>query len=962
MPELPSGTVAFLFADIEGSAALWEKDPPAMHAAVEQYCALFDRAIAARGGVLYKSIGDAIQAAFPAAPAAIAAALDAHAVVAAEAWPGNGPIHVRMGVHVGEAEPRDGDYLAPALNRLARMLAAGHGGQILLSAAAATLARDGLPPQTSLRDLGVHRFRDLLEAEHVFQVVHPALQTDFPPLASLDARPNNLPNQPNPFIGRDGEIADLVGLLRDERARLVTVLGPGGSGKTRLALQVAAELLDAFSDGVFFVPLASVTEAALAPVTIAAALALRESADQSPRDLLLATLANKQMLLVLDNLEQIPDIAPFIVELIAATSQVSILATSRAPLHLRGEREYLVLPLPLPPADFPLTAVDASRFDAVQLFVERARAIKPGFSLGDDDAAAVGEIVCRLDGLPLAIELAAARIRLFTPRAMLARLEKRLPPLTGGARDLPARQRALRATIAWSFDLLHPDEQVLFRRLSIFAGGFTLDGAELVADLAHGLDVVPGLERLVEHSLVQSVARMPDQPRFRMLETIREFGQERLDEAGERSSVGGSFAHSVLDLAEEAEIALGGSEPEAWLDRIEVEHDNVRAALNWAIDLPEGELALRLTAAMSTFWEIRGYYAEGRSWLERVLARGVGEPKAALAAVLSGAGSIARLQGDAGLATEHLERALVLWQEIGDQREVALVLTALGHVAERQGNLTRAGERFAEALEIGRELGDRSLAGIALIDLGIVADQGGDYAVAVRHYDEALAIFRELGDRRRESIALDNLGNVVRVQGDLAKAAHTYEEAIAVSRELGDVWGVAGTLGNLGLVAQQERDLDRARTYFEESLEGFRVLGDRRGMANALDNLGLVAREAGDLARAAALHGEGLELAQELGDHIGVAFGLEGMAAVADAAGKPGAMVRLFAAADALRVTLGSPRPPDNQDEFDEIITPARAQFGEDRFAEVWQAGRSLSMDAAIAESLALARMIAGDP
>jgi class 3 adenylate cyclase len=480
MRDLPTGTVAFLFTEIEGGTALWERDPLAMRAAVERHLALLDTAISARGGVRFKTVGDASQAAFPTAPAAVAAAVDALRALVAEPWNGSAPLQVRMAVHVGEATPRDGDYLAPALNRLARLLGAAHGGQILLTTVAEALARDALPPQASLRDLGIYRLRDLLEAERVFQVLHPDLPAAFPPLRSLDARHNNLPVQPNALIGRERELTEVVNLLREGRARLVTLVGAGGAGKTRLALQAAAELSEGFSDGVIFVPLASITDAALAPAAIAGELKIRAGAEQSPREQLLAALADMQMLLVLDNLEQIPNVATLVDKLLAAAPGLSVLATSRSPLDLRAEREFPVLPLPLPPRELSLAA-DISPFDAVQLFVQRARAITPEFALDDRNSPTVAEIVRRLDGLPLAIELAAARIRLFTPASMLARLEKRLPLLTGGARDLPARQRTLRETIAWSHDLLAPQERALFRRLAVFSGGFTLVAAEWVS-------------------------------------------------------------------------------------------------------------------------------------------------------------------------------------------------------------------------------------------------------------------------------------------------------------------------------------------------------------------------------------------------------------------------------------------------------------------------------------------------
>jgi predicted ATPase/class 3 adenylate cyclase/Tfp pilus assembly protein PilF len=962
LPEFPSGTVTFLFTDIAGSTALWERDREAMRAAVERHVAILDAAIAAHGGVRFKIVGDAVQAAFPTAPAAVAAALAAQRALNAEDWPETGPLRVRMGVHTGEAQPRDGDYLAPALNRLSRLLNAGHGGQILLTEAAHHLARGALPPQASVRDLGRHRLRDLLDAEVVYQLLHPDLPAEFPHLRSLDTQPTNLPAQPTLFVGRERELDEIVSLLSEGGIRLLTLTGPGGTGKTRLALQAAADLLDDFPDGVFFVPLATIADAALAPAAIATALAIPETAGQTPREQVLTELAERSLLLVLDNLEQLPDLGPFVAELLATAPGLAVLATSRAPLRVRGEREYPVLPLPLP-GEISAGSLDAiAASDAVRLFVDRAQAIMPGFALDANNADAVAEIVRRLDGLPLAIELAAARVRLFAPEAMLKRLETRLPLLTGGPRDLPERQRALRATIAWSYDLLTPGEQALFRRLAVFAGGMTLDAVAYVGRPEGTIDALDGLERLVEHSLIQTTGDGESEPRFRMLETIREYGLERLAESGEVVDTRSRHLGFFLDLAEQATLELTGPGQGAWLARLEAEHDNLRAALSSAATLSEDAPALRLAAALAPFWEARGHYSEGRDWLERTLARGASEPKSARAAVLTGAGSIARMQGDTTRATELLEAALALADALGDRAGAGRIHVLLGHVADRRGDLSGAAERFEAALAVAREIGDRALTASALGNLGIVADLSGDSARATAAYEEALAIFRELGDRRREAAALDNLGVVARGQGQLAKATRRYEEAMAVRRELGDAWGIAATLGNLGVVAHQSGDFTQARVYYEESLAGFRALGDLRGVAGTLGNLGTTARLLGNLPEAAALQQEALAIAQDAGDQVGIATELEGIAAVAVAAGISERAVRLIGAAADLRETTGASIPPDDRPDYERTLAAARAQLGPARFEEARDAGHGLRLEEAVTEALALAQSLTVAP
>ena len=528
-----------------------------MAAAVERHLTLLDAAIEAHGGVHFKTVGDAVQAAFHTASAALAAAIAGQQAILEEPWPEEiGSLRVRMALHVGTAEPVAGDYLAPALNRLSRMLGAGHGGQILVSEAMRRLVADNVPAGVTLSSLGRHALRDLHEPEEIFQVVAPGLPDRFPDLRSLPHHPTNLVAPPTPLIGRDQEVATVTRLYRDADARLVSLTGPGGTGKTRLALDIASELIDAFPDGVFFVDLATVRDPALVLPAIASVLNVREVSPGTLRETLTAYLAPKRMLLVLDNCEQIIAAASDIAALLAACPRLAILVTSREPLRIGAEREFPVLPLSIPQAMHTLALEDLAHIPAVALFVNRATSIDPTFALTAENAAAVAEICRRLDGLPLAIELAAARIRLLPPQALLARLERRLPLLTEGARDLPARQQTMRNTIAWSYDLLDDAEQEQFQFLSVFQGGFTLDAAEWVADESRGAesgaasngssalhepsagppayDTLDLLTSLVAKSLVLSVAGGHESAadRYGMLETIREYGLELLAASG----------------------------------------------------------------------------------------------------------------------------------------------------------------------------------------------------------------------------------------------------------------------------------------------------------------------------------------------------------------------------------------------------------------------------------------------
>jgi len=618
MPDLPTGTVTFFFTDIEGSTRLWEQYPEAMKKALARHDALLRAAIEAHDGYVFKTVGDAFCAAFDTAPDALAAALAAQRALHAEAWGEVGSIRVRIALHTGAAEEREGDYFGQPLNRVARLLSAGHGGQVLLSQTIYDLVRDALPAGASLRDLGERRLKDLQRPERIFQLVVPDLPADFPSLKTLDNRPNNLPAQAALLVGREKEIEAVRGRLLRPDVRLLTLTGPGGTGKTRLALQVAAEVLDDFEHGVFFVALAPISDPGLVVPTMAQTLGLKETAGQPLIETLKDYLRDRALMLVLDNFEQVLAAASRVAELLAAGPQLKVLVTSRAVLRVYGEHEFPVPPLTLPDPQRLPPPERLTQYEAVRLFIERALAVKPDFAVTNDNAPAVAEICRRLDGLPLALELAAARIRLLPPQAMLARLERRLPLLTGGARDLPARQQTLRNAIAWGYDLLGPGEQTLFRRLAVFVGGCTLEAAEAVGGGA--VEVLDGIESLVGKSLLRQEEGVGGEPWFAMLETIREFALERLEESGEAEAIRRQHAAHYLELAEQAESALKGSQQMAWLEQLEREHDNLRAALRRSVERGEAEYGLRLGGALGRFWWMHGYLIEGRAWLTALLA------------------------------------------------------------------------------------------------------------------------------------------------------------------------------------------------------------------------------------------------------------------------------------------------------------------------------------------------------
>ena len=810
MPELPHGTVAFLFTDIEGSTLLWESDRKAMAASVRRHLVLLRAAIESHNGVLFKVIGDAVQAAFPTASDSVSAAIAGQRAVAAEPWPDElGTLRVRMALHAGEATPDDrGDYLSPALNRLARLLAVGHGGQILLTEAVRRLLDGQLADTVTLRDLGRHELRDLQEPEQVWQAIVPDLPDRFPPLKSLVRRPTNLPTQPNPLVGREAELAGLTAYLTRPGVHLVTLTGPGGTGKTRLALQAAADALDAFPDGAFFVDLAPVVDPALVVPTIAGVLGVR-AGSLSIGEALTTWLSPRRLLLVLDNLEHLLPAAKAIAALIAACPSLTVLATSREPLQLRSEREIPVAPLALPEEGTAHVAGLAS-IPAVALFVQRAEAANPRFALTQANATDVAEIARRLDGLPLAIELAAARIKLLPPAALLVRLERRLPLLTGGPRDLPDRQRTLRDAIAWSHDLLSPEDQVLFRRLGVFAGGWTLDMAEAVANPDGELDVLGGLGSLVNKSLVRSGDPDELEPRFGMLETVREFALEQLGASGEEATARDAHAAAYLQLAEQCHSEIHwGPRQIARLRQIEAELPNVRAALAWLLESNRGSDALRMAGNLGVFWYMHSHFTEARRWVEAALAATDSE-EPSRARALWCLGFCAWAQGDPGRARELLRESEHLARAVADADTEVLAAAVSGSVAKYGDDDAAAEVACLHAADVARAAGNLQYVANSIMNLAEVAYRRGDLALAEERARESLAIFRTLGSIFPRHYTLSTLGYVALDRGQTAAALTAFEEGLEVARALNEGRGIASLLAAHAAVAVVVGEHDRA--------------------------------------------------------------------------------------------------------------------------------------------------------
>jgi predicted ATPase/class 3 adenylate cyclase len=913
----PTGTVTFLFTDIEGSTRMWERSPQAMQAALARHDEILRGATEQHGGYIFKTVGDAFCCAFPTAPDALEAALDGQWLLLKERWGESIPLRVRMALHMGAAEERDGDYFGPPVNRVARLLSAGHGGQVLLSLPTQELVRDQLPVGTSLMDLGERHLKDLFRPERVFQLLATGLPSEFPPLRTLEAYRNNLPLQPTPLIGREKEVAEVCDLLGAEATRLLTLTGPGGIGKTRLALQAAADLLDEFPDGTYFVQLATLTEAELFISAVAETLGVREIGEQPLDESLKDYLHERRLLLLLDNFEQVLGAAPTVTELLTAAPGLKVLATSRAPLGLYGEHELPVPPLTLPDLKLQPPLERLTQYEAVGLFVERARAVKPDFKVTNESAPAVAEICVRLDGLPLAIELAAARIKMLPPKAMLQRLSSRLKLLTGGARDLPERQRTLRATIEWSFALLNEGEQVLFGRLAVFSGGRTLEAIEAICDAEGDLpmEVFDGVSSLLDKSLLRQEEGPNGEPRFVMLETVHEFAREKLKESAEAEEINRAHAQYFLTLAEEANPELKGANQLEWLERLEAEHDNMRAALTWALKRKEVEVALRLGGALWWFWSMRGYHSEGRRWLEEALAMDGRVSPEVRAMALAGVGELAFDQGDLDRAKEACQEGLELLEheEGREAREAKLnLLVWLGFVAWVREEYERAKQLFEEGLALSRERSDTWWLATFLLYVAIVPHYLGDYERATELTEESMDLFREQGDKLSLAYCLNNLAMMVYSQGDLGRAAQLTEEAVALFRELGARGDVALGLYNLGWIALLQDDLGRAADIYKESL----TLAWDTGM-----------------------------------NHI-VQGDLEGFACLAAVRGETERAARLWGAVQALHETKGIPRDTDFLAEAGARISAVRSGMGEEAWEEAWRKGRAMTLDEAVSYAL----------
>jgi predicted ATPase/class 3 adenylate cyclase len=849
------GTVTLLFTDIEGSTRLELAIGTSRYAALrERHRELLRAAIARYRGEEKSTAGDSFFVVFPTARDGVLAAVEAQRALAAEAWPDDAPVRVRMGLHTGEVECAGGDLVGYTINRAARIAAVAHGGQIILSEATLSLVVDGLPDDVSLRDLGEHRLKDLRAPERLTQICGTGLQADFPALRSLDVHPNNLPTQLTSFVGREHELAAALDLLSG--TRLLTLTGPGGIGKTRLSVQLAAAAADDFPDGVWFVPLEPVRERDFVAPTIARTMGIAERPDRTAVDAIADEIAGGRVLFVLDNFEQVLAAAPVVTDLLGRCPGLSIVVSSRSPLHVSGEQEYSVpgLPTPPDPSEAPgverfnvrvdpgsLTADRLEGYEAVRLFVARARSVRSSFVLDDRNAWTIARICARLHGMPLAIELAAARMKVLSPDQILARLEDRLALLTAGSRDLPARQQTLRGAIAWSYELLGSGSRRLLDRLSVFVGGCDFETMETVCGPARELDSDPldAITVLVDQSLVRA-DESTEGIRYAMLDSIRAYAAEMLSASGEEETIRDRHARAFLLLAEEAAPHLSGADQRSWLDRLERDHDNLRAALAGVIERRDVDVAVRFAFALWRFWQQRGYLNEAKTRLRDLEEADWELTTHQRARLAEACGGIAYWRADHESAKRWYDVALASWRELGDEREIAnalynrayadVIVLLGGEASGEQAETTRA--MLVEALGIYERLGDASGEGNILWALGSLEIFSRNGSAAVEWYRRSLERHRTAGHRTMEAWSLHMLAMSLLITRDADEARTSAADALRHFRDAGDVAGVTLVLDDLASVAVLDGDASRAGVLWG----GARQLEERTGTGLARFN------------------------------------------------------------------------------------------------------------------------------
>ena len=944
MTSKPSGTVTFLFTDIESSTQLAREHPKTWEAAKSRHHAILLGVIEGNHGFVFQIIGDAFCAAFHKAGDALRAAVKAQQDLQNEPW-SETTIYVRMGIHTGEAEIEGNGYRGyTTLSLVQRLMSAGHGGQILVSNATESLLREQIPAEISLRNMGLQKFAGIHSPIRVFQVVAPDLPIEFPPLRTLDNLPNNLPTQLTSFVGREKELADVRHLFQN--TRLLTLIGPGGTGKTRLSLEAASEVLDQYPNGVWFVELAPILDHSLVPRTTAMAIGLRDEPQRPVIDMLCDYLREKKILILLDNCEHLVDACAKLADrILRAAPDTRILVTSREALGIGGEVTYRVPSLELPDLSHLPPVESLSQYEAVRLFIDRATAAVPTFTVTNHNAPSLAQVCHRLDGIPLAIELAAAKIRVLSIEQIATRLDDRFKLLTGGSRTALERHQTLRAAIDWSYNLLSPAEQGLFHRLSIFVGGWTLEGAESVCEggSVKSEEVLHLLEQLIHKSLVIKEEEQGES-RYQMLETIRQYAQEKLALAGEEQGIRDRHLHYFLKLSEQIEPGLVGPQQKEWFARTENERNNLRVALGHAIGT-DVEAGLYISGRLELFW--RDFDSrEGKRWLGEFLQKSEskGYPHARAKALYT-QGRI--LWGDFQQYNEAeavLDEALALFRAVGDLYGEVDSLVSLGRIFGDTADLAKRAEVLEQALRLAETLGDIRRQAYALYVLGW---DHRDYTRAFACWEQSIKLYRQIGHWAGLANALSDMGYFLLMDNQIDRAEECLDEANLLFQQL-NIRGRSQLLSAYGEIALRRGDFERARDYFQENARISHEIGSLMNYLWAKGHCGFAELRAGGITEAYKIFAETAQEFQKDGNRIGVVYMMEGMSSFYITIGKAEVAARLIGWADRSRQEISDPRPKLEQADIDKVSVACIAKMGEVAFSEAYHEGQKMTLDEAV--------------
>jgi len=959
MQSKPSGNVTFLFTDIEGSTKLSQEFPETLQGALEKHHSILREAIESNNGFIFEMIGDAFCCAFEKAEDAVKAAIDAQINLSEEkclpaGQAGNDAvIKVRMGIHSGNAEwtesgQRYMGYIT--LARTARVMSASYGEQIIISNDTYDLTRDKFDAvkekNVSFCDLGERRLKDVIQPIRLYQLVSPGLREGFPPLKTLDARPNNLPVQLTSFIGREEVIRECKKLFL--QTRLLTIIGSGGAGKTRLAMQVGAEMIDDFSEGVFMIELASVNDSSLLLQTVMNSFEIKEEPGRSLAETLTGYLKDKEMLLLLDNCEHlINKCADFAEMVLSKCALLKIIATSREALNCSGECAYRLPSMSLPDKSVNNSPEKLSQYESVRLFIERALLVNSNFRVNNNNAPALAEICSRLDGIPLAIELAAARIKVLPLDKLNERLDDRFKLLTGGKRTSLPRQQTLKALIDWSYDLLSEKEKKFWSRLSVFAGGWTLGAAEEVCsgdDLSED-DILDLMNELTDKSIVIFNETSDN---YRMLETIRQYGVKRLAELGESETMKSNHLSYYLKMALAAEPELYGPKAKKWFEKFESEHSNIQAALTWSLEKKLYEDGNKLFCALDSYWETRGYSFESGIWLEKLMANSQNISPEVLARSNRKAGYIEEYRGNILRSKEYFEVALKIYRSLGNMKAASGILNALGLNAYYSGDYVIAEKCLEEGLQLCRELNERNTISVILNSLGLVELRKSKFGNAKIYFEESLEISREIGNENLMGVGLNNLAVVKTHLGEYEEAENIYGEVLKLNRELGDKIGIARTLSNLGNIFLLKNDFEKAQSLLIESLSLSKAIGSMERIVDSLVNLGQVALGKGEVGTAKIYFTESLILQKQSPDFQLVLSCLNGISAVKLLEDKPETAARLIGVIKSKLELSGSGLEASNQILYEKTLNALKNEIGNDCMSEELEKGKELTFENAI--------------